>query len=495
MARLRMRINGLVGESLVRRPVAATYRRRVVGAVSCLLVLFPSGTPGPGFADSGVPAEISYRQTVWPVLKRHCWGCHSSAKAEGGLKLDTVADMLKGGDSGPLFEPAKPDESLLVKMIAGPTPEMPKNSPPLSAEKVNLLKRWILAGAKDDSPPVPATTVSAPPAAYKYPVAVTSVSLTPDGKLAAAACRSEVVLVDIDGETPARRLPTDCDLLSHVEFSPDGSLMAAVGGVPGLYGEVRFLRVADGAVLSARRIGHDTLFRGSFSPDGRAIAVAGPDGAVHVVPVDAAGEVGHFELHSDWAFDVAYSPDGKLLVSAGRDKATKVSSADDGHLIRALDSSPDFVGCVACDEQFAVSAGRARTLIGYELKIAFQGIEIAGAGNGAQPVTRRDQYAKPFEGPPGVVLDLATSGDRKHLAVAGAFGEIRVYQLATRQRTATITGIPNPVFAVALNADGSRLAAGTKSGRLEIYDVASAKPIKSVVAVPMMPAPVEPASK
>jgi WD40 repeat protein len=442
------------------------------------------------FADPGPPSEISYRQSVWPVLKRHCWGCHSSTKAEGGLKLDTVADMLQGGDGGPSFQPGKPDESLLVKMVAGPMPEMPKDRPPLSVEKIDVLKRWIAAGAKDDSPTLASVPTVVIPPSYKYPVAISSVALTGDGKLAAAACRSEVVLVDVDGETPARRLPTDCDLLSHVEFSPDGSLVAAVGGAPGMYGEVRFLRVVDGSVVSVRRIGHDSLFRGNFAPDGHAISVAAPDGAVHIVPVDGAAEIRRYELHSDWVFDVAYGPDGKLLVSAGRDKATKVCSAENGQLLRALDASPDFVGSVACDDQFAVSAGRARTLIGYELKIAFQGIEVTGAGNGAQPVTRRDQYAKPFEAPPGVVLDLATSGDRKLLAVAGAFGEVRIYQLATRQRTATIANVPVPVFAVALNADGSRLALGGKNGQLQIYEVASAKLLKSV-----LPAPVDAAGK
>ena len=419
------------------------------------------------------------------MLKRHCWGCHSAAKAEGGLKLDTVADMLKGGDSGPLFEPGKPDESLLVKMIAGPMPEMPKDRPPLAADKIDVLKRWIAAGAKDDSPAAASTPAVIIPPTYKFPVAISSVALTGDGKLAAAACRSEVVLVEVEGEAPARRLPSDCDLISHVEFSPDGTLIAVAGGAPGLYGEVRFIRIADGAVVSTRRIGHDTLFRGNFSPDGKAFAVAGPDGAVHIVPVDPAAEVRRYEWHSDWALDVVYSPDGKLLVSGGRDKATKISSAETGKLIRALDASPDLIGCVACDDQFAVSAGRARTLIGYELKIAFQGIEVTGAGNGAQPVTRREQYAKPFEGPPGVVLDLATSGDRKLLAVAGSFPEIRLYQLATRQRTATIANLPAPVLSVALNADGSRLAAGSKTGQLQIYEVASSKLLKAVQPVPV----------
>jgi WD40 repeat protein len=429
--------------------------------------------------------EVSFRQAVWPLLKRHCWGCHSAAKPEGGLAIDTVAAMLKGGDSGPLFEPGKSDESLLVKMITGERPEMPQKQPPLSAEKVELLRRWVAGGAKDDSMPGDAAPAIKIPASYKFPVAITSVALSPDGKLAAAACRSEVVLVEVDGEAAPRRLPTECDLLTHVEFSPDGSLLAAAGGTPGSFGELRFFKVADGSVIGVRRIGHDTLFRGSFAPDGKAIALGSPEGAVYVVPLDPAAEPRRYELHSDWALDVAYTPDGKMLVSGGRDKATKVSSAETGQLLRALDASPEAIGSVAASNEFAVSAGRARTLIGFEFKIALQGVEVAGGGNGAQPVNRRDQYAKPFEGPPQAIYDLAASRDGKLLAAAGAFGEARVYQIADRQRIATIPNLPIPIYAIALDAVGARLAVGGKNGQLQVFELPSGKPLKSLVPVPV----------
>ena len=88
-------------------------------------------------------AKISFRGDVWPILKRRCRGCHTASDAKGGLKLDSVADMLKGGESGILFEKGKPDESLLVEMISGEQPEMPKMRPPLSAAKVNIIRGWI----------------------------------------------------------------------------------------------------------------------------------------------------------------------------------------------------------------------------------------------------------------------------------------------------------------------------------------------------------------
>jgi WD40 repeat protein len=429
--------------------------------------------------------EVSYRGEVWPIFKRHCWGCHSGMDPQGGLKMDAVADMLKGGDSGAMLSPGKPDESLLIKMIAGAKPEMPKEKPPLSAEKIDLLRRWVAEGAKDDSTPNDAASAVKIPAAYKYPAAITSVALRRDGKLAAAACRSEVVLVDLEGNAPLRRLATECDLLTHVEFSPDGALLAAVGGVPGRHGEVRFFNVADGAVIASRRASHDTLFRGNFAPDGKAIAVGGPDGAVHVLPVDVAAEPKRFELHTDWVLDVAYTPDGKMLVSGGRDKATKVSSAETGVLLRAVDASPDIITSVAAGELFAVSAGRAKTLTGYEFKIALSGVAVGGAGNGAQPITKKNEYTKPFEGQPGEVLDLATTADRKLVATAGVFGEVRLYKIDDRQRTALVSKIPAPAYSIDLSGDGTRLAVGTKAGEIQIYELPAGTPLKTITPVPL----------
>lgn len=484
-------LNHFLPRILVSIALAAALARWLPASGRTAMAAEPvDANSAPVAAPVAAANEVSFRQSIWPLLKRHCWGCHSAAKPEGGLALDTVAAMLKGGDSGPLFEPGKPDGSLLVKMITGAPPEMPQKQPPLSAEKVELLRRWVAGGAKDDSVPGDAAAAIKIPASYKFPVAITSVALSPDGKLAAAACRSEVVLVEVDGEAAPRRLPTECDLLTHVEFSPDGSLLAAAGGTPGSFGEVRFFKitggsVADGSVAGVRRIGHDTLFRGSFSPDGKAIALGSPEGAVYVVPLDPAAEPRRYELHSDWALDVAYTPDGKMLVSGGRDKATKVSSAETGQLLRALDASPEAIGSVAASNEFAVSAGRARTLIGYEFKIALQGVEVAGGGNGAQPVNRRDQYAKPFEGPPQAIYDLAASRDGKLVAAAGAFGEARVYQIADRQRIATIPNLPAPIYAIALDAAGARLAVGGKNGQLRIFELPSGKPLKSLAPVPV----------
>ena len=71
----------------------------------------------------------------------------------------------------------------------------------------------------------------------------------------------------------------DFDLITHVEFSPDGKLLAAAGGSPQQFGGIIFFDAADGKQRAARRIGTDTLFKGNFAPDSQAIALGGANGA------------------------------------------------------------------------------------------------------------------------------------------------------------------------------------------------------------------------
>ena len=71
---------------------------------------------------------------------------------QGGLSLAGYDGLLKGGQSGPVIVPGKPEQSRLMWQISGAPPNMPKAGSPLSAEQVELIRRWIAHGAKDDTP-------------------------------------------------------------------------------------------------------------------------------------------------------------------------------------------------------------------------------------------------------------------------------------------------------------------------------------------------------
>ena len=149
------------------------------GAVSAPSVVY--GIDELPALDPAVAKQINYRKDVWPIVKRHCWGCHSGANPKGGLNMDTVATMRTGGESGPLFKPGSPDESLLLEMTIGDEPEMPKEQPPLSVEKIQILRGWVLAGAKDDSTSSDRQPLIHIPKKYRFAPAITSVSFTATG--------------------------------------------------------------------------------------------------------------------------------------------------------------------------------------------------------------------------------------------------------------------------------------------------------------------------
>lgn len=103
--------------------------------------------PAPA-ADKPSEAEQTrfFEQNVRPLLAEKCWKCHGEEKQRGGLRLDSLAAALKGGESGPAVVPGRPDESLLVEAINYASFEMPPDGK-LSDEEIAALTMWIQRGA------------------------------------------------------------------------------------------------------------------------------------------------------------------------------------------------------------------------------------------------------------------------------------------------------------------------------------------------------------
>ncbi len=53
-----------------------------------------------------------FEAKIRPLLLARCQSCHGPEKQEAGLRLDSRASILKGGDSGPAIVPREPDRSL-----------------------------------------------------------------------------------------------------------------------------------------------------------------------------------------------------------------------------------------------------------------------------------------------------------------------------------------------------------------------------------------------
>src|SRR5438093_2505957 len=60
--------------------------------------------------------ERLFEEKVRPLLAANCLECHGPKKQESGLRLDSRAAAIDGGDSGErAIVPGDPDRSLLIK--------------------------------------------------------------------------------------------------------------------------------------------------------------------------------------------------------------------------------------------------------------------------------------------------------------------------------------------------------------------------------------------
>ena len=94
------------------------------------------------------PAAVEFFESkVRPLLVNRCQSCHGGEKSKGGLRLETRAEAMTGGLSGPALVPGRPDESLMVEAINyGDEIKMPPRSK-LPAEEIATLTRWVEQGA------------------------------------------------------------------------------------------------------------------------------------------------------------------------------------------------------------------------------------------------------------------------------------------------------------------------------------------------------------
>ncbi len=101
------------------------------------------------------PAELDpgwFEEKIRPVLATQCYLCHSAStpQPQAGLRLDTREALRRGGNSGPILIPGRPEASLLMKALrySGDQPGMPPQGA-LPAGTIEDFAVWIRAGAPD----------------------------------------------------------------------------------------------------------------------------------------------------------------------------------------------------------------------------------------------------------------------------------------------------------------------------------------------------------
>ena len=98
------------------------------------------------FADA-----VDFNKQIRPVFEANCYKCHAGEKHKGGLKLDSAEAILKGGKDDPTVTPGDAAKSdLLARIVAAKDSDerMPPKGDMLPKETADLIKQWVVEGAK-----------------------------------------------------------------------------------------------------------------------------------------------------------------------------------------------------------------------------------------------------------------------------------------------------------------------------------------------------------
>lgn len=109
-------------------------------------------------------ADPRFTATVLPIFTARCTNCHGERRQKGGLALDTLDAVLRGGKNGQVVILGSPDESELLVRLKLPLDDddhmPPPEKPQLTTEEIAAIEAWIKSGP---APSGSAASTSNPP--------------------------------------------------------------------------------------------------------------------------------------------------------------------------------------------------------------------------------------------------------------------------------------------------------------------------------------------
>ncbi len=107
--------------------------------------------------------SVVFATQIRPILASRCYPCHGPDIQQHGLRLDSLQAILTGSANGKVVIPGDSQNSHVVRRLLGlEQPQMPYGGPPLSAEQIDLVRKWIDEGAQGPDSTEPVVAAAAP---------------------------------------------------------------------------------------------------------------------------------------------------------------------------------------------------------------------------------------------------------------------------------------------------------------------------------------------
>jgi len=419
---------------------------------------------------------------ILPLLRANCQACHNGQKSEGGLNLESLALLTKGGDSGASMAVGKSSESELMKRIlatdesAMPPANNSVGAKRLTAEETTLVAAWIDAGA-----PEGVATASEVMKWKLLPEGIRpiyAIDATSDGQFVAVG-RGNLASVyrwpGLDGAkdvsplidpTTQAELQTNSpvshlDLVQSIAMSPDGSRVASGG-----FRDVKIWRRDSGPYKD----GLVEMLRGSRwllgSPDGSRIAKATYTTSIEILRI-APNQVTHRLLCTAPVTGMAWSQDGLRMIVAAADTSVQqfVMNYDEATETRELRAQwtakleQPLTDVVSIDAQSFVGRTADRRLQWWTA--------TPGVDPNQVTLAKQERLQDIVD---SVGLCRYDEGGQPRLAIALGDGSVRVVNALDG---ATIRSLAHgaPIGAIAASADNTKLVTAGTDGVIKAWNV------------------------
>ena len=407
-------------------------------------------------------SSLSLAERAARTLAKNCYSCHNEVKKEGGLSMHTHAALMEGGENGPALLPGNSDESRMLLMVEGLLePTMPEDDF-LSEEDIDLLRSWVSEGASPWSGDLGRVQLEnlpqiEPRTAVRSEIA--SLAFHPSGDLVAAGAYGEVQLYDFGSDEIIARLPGHPEAVRALVFSPDGSILAAAGGMPARYGKVQIWETSGRTLLRSWEGHRDCIYSLVLDPGGDLLATSSYDRLIKLWEVGSGRELRTLKGHADAVYSIAFDLDGKRLFSASADRTVKIWDVQTGsQLGRPLGESSAELYSLALHPsgKLVAAAGEDKMIRIWKLHEG-QGGELLNS----------------FFAHDGSVLRLTFTPDGQTLISAGSDRLVKFWDVETSQEKRTLEPQADWVLALAVSPDSKRLALGRYDGPVVFHEVQS----------------------
>lgn len=356
----------------------------------------------------------------------------------------------------------------------------PKDNEKPKPEEIALIKAWIDAGAKGPQGAGPDPTMLVTPQVKLLAPArqvVSAIAVSPQGNVVAVARYGEVELQSLPERKLLKRLSGHRGNVNAVSFSADSQFVVCAAGEPGLFGEARLWKVADGSLVKVFRGHKDSLYCVQLSPDGSQLATGSYDSTIKLWNVADGKEQKTLEGHNGAVYELAFRKDGKVMASASGDRTVKLWDVAAGTRLDTLKESLKELYALAFSPD-----GTRVAAAGVDNRIRVWQVS-ASAQEGTNPILE----AKFAHDTP--VLRLAWSADGKTLISTGEDRLIKVWDAEKMVIRGTLEKQSDWATGVAVLPKSDEIVVGRIDGTTGSYKLAAAvgeneKPLIPLAEVP-----------